>query len=131
MFANAPLNRKQFWAWIGGLLVAKIAIGSLLAMSAPASSPLGFIDTGIGVVIAVVIGARFKDIGWYAAVGIVMTAVIMFALPLVLLITIAPKDPITLGYIGWLSTVCLIVLIVVAGTRPSLVLTAIENTGSV
>jgi uncharacterized membrane protein YhaH (DUF805 family) len=131
VFENGQLNRKKFWAWISGLLVAKFAIGSLLVMSGPAAKQFGFIDTGIAIAIAVVIGARFKDIGWYTAIGFVMTAVIMFVLPFVLLIAIAPKDSMTLGYIGWPSTLCLVALIIVAGTRPSRVLSAPENAGAV
>jgi uncharacterized membrane protein YhaH (DUF805 family) len=123
---NPRLNRKQFWIWIGGLFAAKIAVFSVLTV-APTSQPISYIDTLIALFIAMAIGARFKDIGWPPALGIVLTFLIMVVLPLALLFATAPKDPIALQYVGWATTACLFALVVVAGTRPSRIAAPTES----
>jgi hypothetical protein len=128
---QASLNRKQFWIWIACLSLAKVASGLSVAFASPESSGfLNYIDTVLAVFIAMTIGARFNDIGWRRWLGIVITLVIMVVLPLALLFALIspngarhaipanPADALP-WYVGWSSTICLIALIVVAGTRPS------------
>jgi hypothetical protein len=126
---QASLNRKQFWIWIACLLLVKLATGISFVLSED-SHILSYIDTVLAVFIAMTIGARFNDIGWRRWLGIVIALLIMVVLPIALLFAwIIPSGALDKSavdafdalpwYFGWSSTVCLIVLIVVTGTRPS------------
>jgi uncharacterized membrane protein YhaH (DUF805 family) len=121
---SSQLNRKHFWIWIGCLVAAKLAVDVGLILS-PELHFLSSVDTVMVIFIAVAIGARFRDIGWPRWLGIVLTLLIMLVLPLVLLFAVLMQkggiDTIDAlpSYVGWSSTFCMIVLIVIAGTRPS------------
>jgi uncharacterized membrane protein YhaH (DUF805 family) len=130
LFARSSrLNRQYFWIWIGCLVVAKLAV-DFGFFSLPELHFLSSIDTVIVIFVAIAIGARFRDIGWPRWLGIVLTLLIMLVLPMVLVFAVlmqqdgidtAPTNPIDAlpWYVGWSSTLCMIVLIVIAGTRPS------------
>jgi hydrogenase-4 membrane subunit HyfE len=129
---GAGLDRKQFWIWVGALLAVKIALvvgwDAYPAMINSTKS----LETVLMVFVAMTIGARFKDIGWNRWMGIAIAVVIVFVLPLVLLFGVAlpsgqmanaapdasPLD-ILPWYVGWSSTACLLVLVVIAGVQPS------------
>jgi uncharacterized membrane protein YhaH (DUF805 family) len=130
LFGRSPqLNRKHFWIWIGCLVVAKLAIDFGFMLS-PALRSLTSVDTVIVIFIALAIGARFRDAGWPRWLGIVLTLLIMLVLPVALMFAVLMQnggidmpaaDPVDAfpWYVGWPSTICMIVLIVIAGTRPS------------
>jgi uncharacterized membrane protein YhaH (DUF805 family) len=130
LFARSSrLNRQYFWVWIGCLVVAKLAVDFGFILS-PELHFLTSIDTVIVIFIAIAIGARFRDIGWPRWLGIVLTLLIMLVLPIVLLFAVLiPNGGIDTNatnpidafpwYFGWSSTFCMIVLVVIAGTRPS------------
>ena len=126
---SQKLNRKTFWIWIGVLLVAKVLIGTVVATQFEAGSGssdgsfLRSLDTGVAIGIAFAVGGRFRDAGWPGWLGIVLTLLIMMVLPVVALFVVMPKGDAALGdlfgTVGIVSTVLLLALIGVAGSRPS------------
>jgi hypothetical protein len=127
---GAGLNRKQFW--ICALLAANITlVVGCDAYPAMVNSTKS-LETVLMVFVAMTIGARFKDIGWNRWMGIAIALVIVFVLPLVLLFGVTlPSDQMANAapdaspldilpwYVGWSSTACLLVLVVIAGIQPS------------
>jgi uncharacterized membrane protein YhaH (DUF805 family) len=114
---NRQLGRGQFWIAIAVLLAIKFGIAFALAAGTKLAL-LGYADTTTVVVLALVMGGRFKDAGWYRWLGIVLTLLIMMILPAVILFSTHPplgEFPPTLA----ISTAALLILIVVAGSRPS------------
>ena len=129
---QSNVTRKQFWIWICCLLAAKIALVVFIDLSPQNASVAKPLDTVIVIFIATTIGARFNDIGWRRWLGIAITLVIMIALPLVVLFAVViPNDSLNKvpaggspldvlpWYVGWSSTACLVVLLAIAGSRPS------------
>jgi hypothetical protein len=108
---EARLDRRLFWYVIVGLLVAKFIVASV-AMNWQ-NQFFSSLDTVIVVFIALVVGARFGDIGWPRWLGIVLVLVIMLAVPIVLMTVAGRPNVPGLGF------ALLLVLILVAGTRPS------------
>jgi hydrogenase-4 membrane subunit HyfE len=129
---GASLDRKQFWIWVGALLAAKIALVVGWEVYPAMIDATKSVDTVLMAFVAMTIGARFKDIGWNRWIGIAIAAVIVFVLPLALLFAVAlpsgqmanaapDANPLDIlpWYVGWSSTACLLVLVVIAGVRPS------------
>jgi hypothetical protein len=131
LFGRRPnLRRKEFWIWIAGLVPAKWVLGSLmfyLATTKTTTGPLGAIDMGIAVAIAIAIGARFNDIGWPRWLGVLLPMVFMLGLPVIMLVAVLMSQALPRGtnpvdvfsYLTWPSAIGMLVLIVVAGSKPS------------
>jgi hydrogenase-4 membrane subunit HyfE len=83
-----------------------------------------YVDTPVAIALAFVVGARFADAGWPRWLGITLVVLIMLVLPVIILIASGPQpqgsSPLdALPSMMWLVTVALLVLVIVAGIRPS------------
>jgi hypothetical protein len=122
----STLGRKSYWIYVAVFVVLKIGITVTLTLAPQSLHLLSHIDTPIIIGLAVVVGARFSDIGWPRWLGIGLIVLIMLVFP-VLLVFLAPTgrrhsdDPFdSMPDLAWISTVALLVLLIVAGlTRGS------------
>jgi len=73
------LDRPSFWLWAVCLVIAHIVLSLLTAKGVP----LGAVDSLAVVGLALVVGARFRDIGWPVWIGVTFVLVTMLVLPLV------------------------------------------------
>jgi len=73
------LDRHTFWSWAVCLVIAHIFLTVLSVNGAP----FGVLDSFAVIALALVVGARFRDIGWPAWIGVTFVLVTMLALPLV------------------------------------------------
>jgi hypothetical protein len=120
------VGRKLFWILVAGFIAFKVCLVVAMEYAPQAFSVLRSVDTGIAIGLAIAVGARFADIGWSRWLGITLVALIMVVLPVVLIFvspsTQAGPDPSPLDAVpdlAWISTVALIVLLVVAGSKRS------------
>jgi uncharacterized membrane protein YhaH (DUF805 family) len=115
------LDRETFWQWAVCLVIAHIVL-TLLAMSG--ASFFGTVDTFAVIAIALVVGARFRDIGWPVWIGVTFVLVTMLGLPLVAAgYAIAshlnpPAFMEVMNVIGLLVGPVNLVLLIVAGSVP-------------
>ena len=72
------LERDDFWLWAVCLVSGHIVLSLLSA----GGGPFGAVDTLAIVALAMVLGARFRDIGWPVWIGPTFMLVTMLALPL-------------------------------------------------
>jgi len=72
------LDRSTFFLWAFCLVAAHIVL-TLLTMK---GAPFGAVDSLAVVALALVVGARFRDIGWPVWIGVTFVLVTMLALPL-------------------------------------------------
>ena len=73
------LDRSTFCLWAICLVAAHIVL-TLLTMN---GAPFGAADSLAVVALALVVGARFRDVGWPVWIGVTFVLVTMLALPLV------------------------------------------------
>ena len=73
------LDRPTFCLWAICLVAAHIVL-TLLTMN---GAPFGAMDSLVVVALALVVGARFRDVGWPVWIGVTFVLVTMLALPLV------------------------------------------------
>ncbi|HLH90368.1 MAG TPA: hypothetical protein VKX28_18100 [Xanthobacteraceae bacterium] len=115
------LDRPTYWMWAVPLVAGHVILG-LMMMSGTATS-LGSIDTGLIIGLAVVLAARFRDIGWPAWIGPTILIGTMFGLPF-LVLGIAAANGTGSRMMGWLSLYGLfsvpvnLILLIVAGSVP-------------
>jgi hypothetical protein len=89
------------------------------------SSFLGYADTAIIIVLALVVGARFVDIGWPRWLGVVLVLVMAIVLPIALIfaspmISTRPQSPLdVVPDLAWIGTVMQLTLLIVAGVKKS------------
>ena len=74
---NLILGRRPYWLIVAALIVLKVGVVAVI-MSAPQtfSSFLSYVDTAIIIVLALVVGARFVDIGWPRWLGVILVLVV-------------------------------------------------------
>jgi hypothetical protein len=120
------LGRKPYWIFVAILMGLKVGLIVAIEYVPQTLSALRSIDTGLVVGLAIVVGARFADIGWSRWLGITLVVLIMLVLPVVLIFAAPPKVSGPLGSpldalpdLIWISTVALVVLLVVAGSKRS------------
>jgi peptidoglycan/LPS O-acetylase OafA/YrhL len=106
------------------LLVLKFGIVMAVEFSPAAMFLVRYVDTPVAIALAFVVGARFADAGWPRWLGITLVVLIMLVLPVIILIASGPQpqgsSPLdALPSMMWLVTVALLVLVIVAGIRPS------------
>jgi hypothetical protein len=124
---NLTLGRRSYWLLVAALIVLKVGV-VMLIMSAPqVSSFLRYVDTAIIIVLALVVGARFVDIGWPRWLGVVLVLVIAILLPIALIfaspmISTRPQSPLdVVPDLAWIGTVMQLTLLIVAGVKKSAV----------
>jgi hypothetical protein len=128
------LSRRTYWICVAALLAVKLGLVFAVEFSLVTLSAVSSIDTGIAAALAVVVGARFADVGWSRWLGFALVVLIMFALPVGLLLISPPKRPEpgaspldALPGLMWISTVALLLLLVVAGLKRGSVLHSIPD----
>jgi len=120
------LGRKPYWIFVAILIGLKVGLIVAIEYAPQTFNALRSIDTGLAVGLAIVVGARFADIGWSRWLGITLVVLVMLVLPVVLIFVSPPvvSGPLAspldaLPDLIWISTVALIVLLVVAGAKRS------------
>jgi hypothetical protein len=99
----------------------KVGLLVIIDYAPQALDVLRYLDTTIAVCLAIVVGARFADIGWSRWLGFILVVLMMFVLPFALLFAataVAPgRNPVDAVPELWISTVALTVLLVLAGIK--------------
>jgi hypothetical protein len=115
------LDRETFWMYTVPLVIGHV----VLALMAAHGSGLAGADLVVVMWLALVVGSRFRDIGWRPWIGISFVLVTIVALPLVaLVIAIAVNPGRGLGVvsaIGLVTGPLNLVLFAVAGSVPGTV----------
>jgi hypothetical protein len=123
MFKKFPerLDRPTFWMWVVPLVLGHLLLTAVLVAGA---NGLGAIDTVVIIWLAMVVAARFKDIGWPRWIAPIFMLGTMLLLPLVAvgfaIATKAAPDKL----LSWINNVGLIagsanlLLLAVAGSVP-------------
>jgi hypothetical protein len=112
------LDRDDFWLWAVCLVFAHIVLTLLSA----GGGPFGALDTLAIVALALVVGARFRDIGWPVWIGPTFMLVTMLALPLVavgyaIATNLSPPELLKLmNAIGLVAGPTNLLLLIVAGS---------------
>jgi hypothetical protein len=117
---NVPerLDQPTFWQWAIGLVIGHI----VLTLLAAAGTPVGALDTLAIIALALVLGARFRDIGWPVWIGPTFMLVTMLALPLAavgyaIASSLSPPELLKLmNGIGLFAAPANLVLLIVAGS---------------
>jgi hypothetical protein len=125
------VERTYYWILVVILIAAKIGIVAVLEFAPQMASALRYVDTPIAIVLALVVGGRFADAGWPRWLGITLVLLIMVVLPIVIIVASGPvpKTPNFLDSLPatiWISTVALFVLLVIAGVKPSAMVSVVE-----
>ena len=120
------LGRKPYWIFVAILMGLKVGLIVAIEYVPQTLSALRSMDTGLVVGLAIVVGARFADIGWSRWLGITLVVLVMLVLPVVLIFVSPPvlSGPLAspldaMSDLMWISTVALIILLVVAGAKRS------------
>jgi hypothetical protein len=115
------LDRPTFWMWVVPLLLGHLLLAMVLLAGAKG---IGTIDTLIILWLAMIVAARFHDIGWPRWIAPTFMLVSMLLLPLVaagyaIASNAAPaRLPDWMNLIGWITGPANLVLLVVAGSVP-------------
>jgi hypothetical protein len=120
------LGRRSYWLIVAALIVLKVVVVAVI-ISAPQtwSSFLRSADTGIIIVLALVVGARFADIGWPRWLGVVLVLVLAVVLPIALIfaspmVSTGSQNPLdAVPDLAWIGTVLQLALLIVAGVKKS------------
>jgi hypothetical protein len=116
-------SRRAYWVLVATLIALKIG-GVVVVLEAPQAYGIWrHIDTALVVVLALVVGGRFADIGWPRWLGITLVLVITLVVPLVIFFAsprVRGPNPLdAIPDLAWISTVLLFVLLIVAGVKRS------------
>jgi hypothetical protein len=115
------LDRPTFWMWVVPLVLGHLLLAAILMSGAKG---LGAIDTVVIVWLAMVVAARFKDIGWPRWIAPVFMLGTMLVLPLVavgfaIATNAAPANLLSLiNNIGLIAGLANLLLLIVAGSVP-------------
>ena len=120
------LGRRRFWMWVAIILALKIGVVVAVMMAPQSFSFLSHSDTWLMLALAFVVGARFADVGWPRWIGITLVVLITFVVPIALILiqpskaNLQAENPVDrMPDLAWVSTLALVLLLVVAGSRPS------------
>jgi hypothetical protein len=122
---NLTLGRRPYWLLVAALIVLKVGVVMIIMFAPQVSSFLRYVDTAIIIVLALVVGARFVDIGWPRWLGVVLVLVIAIVLPIALIfaspmISTSPKNQLdVVPDLAWIATVMQLTLLIVAGVKKS------------
>jgi drug/metabolite transporter (DMT)-like permease len=122
---NLILGRRPYWLLVAALIVLKVGVVMVIMFAPQASSFLRYVDTAIIIVLAMVVGARFADVGWPRWLGVVLVLVIAIVLPIALIfaspmISTRPKNPLdVVPDLAWIATIMQLTLLIVAGVKKS------------
>ncbi|GLH80662.1 hypothetical protein SSBR45G_55710 [Bradyrhizobium sp. SSBR45G] len=119
-FIPKVLDRAAFWPWAVLLVLAHM----LLTFATMSGAKLGGLDLLVVIALALVVGARFRDIGWPAWMGISFMLLTMGLGPLgVAAYAIANNLPMdgfmaAMNVYGWVSGIVNFALLIVAASVP-------------
>lgn len=125
------LGRSHYWTWVAVLMALKLALVVVIEVEprllSLTGSLTGYLETVLMVLLALVVGARFVDIGWSRWLGVALVALAVLLAPLALVFVAPPSQPdsgmslleILAESSIWLSSVALTILLVVAGCMRS------------
>jgi len=122
---NLTLRRGPYWWLVAALIVLKIGVVMVMMFAPQSFSVLRYADTAIIIVLAVVVGARFVDIGWPRWLGVILVLVIAIVFPIALIFAspmISTRSPNPLDKVpdlAWVGTVMQLILLIVAGVKKS------------
>src|SRR5215813_7351926 len=129
------IGRLAYWFMVAALIVLKFG-GVMVMLSAPQTyGILHYLDTAVVFALALVVGARFADIGWPRWLGITLVLLITLVLPVVLIfaqrkLPAPTQNPLDLAPdLVWISTVLLTILLIVAGVKRSSSILDARNDG--
>src|SRR5258708_2916101 len=75
------VDRRAFWTWVIPLLIARLVLAALAAAGVKAA---GAFDMFITIMLATLVAARFRDIGWRGWIGASFVIATMVVAPLAL-----------------------------------------------
>lgn len=115
------VDRAAFWLWAVPIVFAHGLFA--VAMVYNVHTPLGSVDTGLIVVLAIVLVGRFRDIGWPVWIGPAFLLGTMLVLPIVLLVYMISVGAAgsfldAMMAVGQFSSVGNLALLVLAGSVP-------------
>ena len=123
---NMTFGRRPYWIFVAALIVLKFGVVITIMVAPQALDILRHVDTAIIVVLALVAGGRFADIGWPRWLGAILVFVIAFVVPIALVLASPPTLPVdasnpldALPNLAWVGTVMLMILLIVAGIKTS------------
>jgi hypothetical protein len=120
---HLTIGRRLYWILVVALIMLKVGV-VVAIMSAPgAYAILRHVDTAIVVVLALVVGGRFADIGWPRWLGITLVLVVAILVPIAIFFA-SPKIPVrtenpldVVPDLAWIGTVMQLILLIVAGVK--------------
>ena len=113
------VDRRAFWTWVVPLLMARAGVA---ALGAAGFKTLGAFDTFIIIVLATLVAARFRDIGWRGWIGASFVIATMLVAPLaffayVIATNIPPAQVMdALNAISQIGGIANLMLLVVSGS---------------
>jgi hypothetical protein len=120
---HLTIGRRLYWILVVALIVLKVGVVFAI-MSAPgAYAILRHVDTATVVVLALVVGGRFADIGWPRWLGITLVLVVAIVVPIAIFFA-SPRIPVrtenpldVVPDLAWIGTVMQLILLIVAGVK--------------
>ena len=123
---HLTFDRRTYWFLVAALIALKVGVVVAIMFVPQAYAILRYVDTAIIVVLALVVGGRFADIGWPRWLGAILVFVIAFVVPIALVLASPPTLPVdasnpldALPNLAWVGTVMLMILLIVAGIKTS------------
>src|SRR5262249_46147517 len=120
---HLTFSRRVYWILVAALIVLKIGVVLVIGFAPQAFAILRHVDTAVIIVLALVVGGRFADIGWSRWLGITLVLLITFVIPIALVIA-SPSIPVRsenpldmVPGLAWISTLSLAILLIVVGVK--------------
>jgi len=133
---HLTFGRRVYWILVAALIVLKVGVDVTMFSWPQTYAILHFVDTASVVVLALVVGGRFADIGWSRWLGITLVFLITFVIPIALVLAsprtgVRGSNPLdAVPDLAWISTVLLAILLIVAGIKRTSPDLAAENGGT-
>src|SRR5215468_4605664 len=83
---HLTFGRRVYWILVAALIVLKVGVDVTMFSWPQTYAILHFVDTASVVVLALVVGGRFADIGWSRWLGITLVFLITFVIPIALVL---------------------------------------------
>jgi len=120
---HLKFGRRLYWILVVALIVLKVGVDVTMISLPQTYDILHYVDTASVIVLALVVGGRFADIGWSRWLGITLVILITFVIPIAIVLA-SPRIPVrgpnpldAIPDLAWISTVLLAILLIVAGIK--------------